>query len=98
MSKAAFDKIAAGLEDAIAFAGGDGSKGRIAAPIDVKKVRAATNKSQSEFASTYRLPVATVRDWEQNRRQPDAPARVLLAMIEADPAAVEKLIARSAHG
>ena len=95
MSKAAFDKIAAGLEDAIAFTGGDKTRGRVAAPIDVKKVRAATKKSQSEFASTYRLPVATVRDWEQSRRQPDAPARVLLSMIEADPAAVERLIARA---
>jgi hypothetical protein len=32
MSKRAFDKIAAGLEDAIAYAGGDASRGRARRP------------------------------------------------------------------
>jgi putative transcriptional regulator len=94
--KTAFDKIAAGLEDAIAYTGGDASRGRIAAPLDVKAIRAATKKTQAQFAHDYRLPVGTVRDWEQNRSQPDAPARILLSMIEAEPEVVEKLIARVA--
>jgi putative transcriptional regulator len=94
MSKA-FDKISAGLEDAIAFAQGDGSRGRVARPIDVRAIRIATNKTQKEFAEAYGLPVGTVRDWEQNRRQPDAPARVLLSLIEAEPGTVENLIAKN---
>ena len=93
--KSAFDKIATGLEDAIAYSEGDGTRGRVAAPLDVKAIRAKTRKSQEAFAATYRLPVGTVRDWEQNRRQPDAPARVLLALIQAEPETVEKLIARA---
>ncbi len=88
----AFDKIAAGLTDAIAFAGGDESRAHVAAPIDVKSVRAATKKTQADFAASYHLPIGTVRDWEQKRRQPDAPARVLLAMIEAEPETVERLV------
>jgi putative transcriptional regulator len=92
MTKTAFDKIAAGLEDAIAYQAGDTSRGRVARPIDVKAIRQATKKTQAEFASSYRLPVGTVRDWEQNRRQPDAPARVLLAMIELDPELVARLV------
>lgn len=95
MTKSAFDKIAAGLEDAIAYAGGDTSRGRIAAPLDVKAIRKATNKTQDAFAAAYHLPVGTVRDWEQNRRQPDAPARVLLSLIQAAPDAVEKLIEKA---
>lgn len=91
----AFEMIMAGLEDAIAWAEGDETRGRVANPIDVKRVRAAANKTQAEFARSYRLPIGTVRDWEQNRRRPDAPARVLLAMIEADPVAVERLIGRA---
>jgi putative transcriptional regulator len=93
--KSAFDKIAAGLEDAIAYTEGDTSRARVAEPLDVKAIRKRTNKSQEAFAATYRLPVGTVRDWEQNRRQPDAPARVLLSLIQAEPEAVEKLIARA---
>jgi len=93
----AFDKISAGLEDAIAFAQGNRSRGRIANPIDVRAIRIATKKTQKEFAESFGLPVGTVRDWEQNRRQPDAPARVLLFLIQAEPGTVENLIAKS-HG
>ena len=94
MSKA-FDKIAAGFEDAIAFAQGDTSRGCIAKPVNVKAIRERVRKTQTEFAQAFHLPVGTVRDWEQNRRQPDAPARVLLHLIEVDPETVERLIARA---
>lgn len=93
--KSAFEKIAAGLDDAIAYAGGDEARGRSAA-IDVRAIRAATKKTQAAFASSFRLPVATVRDWEQGRRHPDAPARVLLGMIAADPETVERLVSKAA--
>lgn len=92
--KSAFDKIAAGLADANAYAGGDASRGRVAT-VDVKDIRAATGKSQAAFAASYRLPIGTVRDWEQQRRQPDAPARVLLSMIAADPETVERLVSNA---
>lgn len=90
----AFEKIAAGLADAIAFAEGDASRARLAAGPDVKAIRAKTRLSQARFASKLRVPVATVRDWEQQRRTPDAPARTLLAMVEADPKAALALIDR----
>jgi putative transcriptional regulator len=89
----AFDKIAAGFEDAIAFAQGDASRGRIAKAVNVKAIRERVRKTQAEFAQAFHLPIGTVRDWEQNRRQPDAPARVLLHLIEVDPETVERLIA-----
>ncbi len=91
--KSAFDKIAAGLDDAIAYAGGDHSRGR-EATVDVKAVRAATDMSQQKFADTYRLRAATVRDWEQGRRAPDAGSLILLKMIQVDPKGVEKIIAK----
>ncbi|MGH6786848.1 MAG: helix-turn-helix domain-containing protein [Novosphingobium sp.] len=95
MSKA-FDKIAAGLADAIAYAEGDTGKGRIAAGPDVKAIRAKTRLSQTKFAGKLRLPVSTVRDWEQHRRSPDGPARTLLGMVDADPKAALALIERMA--
>ena len=93
MTKSVFDKIAAGLEDAIAHNKGDVTRGRIASPVDVKAVRLQANKTQAQFADAYRIPVATLRDWEQGRRQPDAPARALLTVIAADPLAVERMLA-----
>lgn len=94
MSKA-FDKIAGGLADAIAFAEGDTAKGRVAAGPDVKAIRAKTKLSQAKFAAKLKVPVATVRDWEQHRRSPDAPARTLLGIVDADPQAAMKLIERA---
>jgi putative transcriptional regulator len=92
----AFDKIAAGLADAIAFAEGDPVRGRVAAGPDVKAIRAKTKLSQAKFAEKLHIPVATLRDWEQHRRSPDAPARTLLRMVDADPTAALKLMARLA--
>jgi len=89
----AYGKIAAGLEGAIALAGGDEARARVAV-IDARAVRAATNLTQDDFARRFRFPLGTVRDWEQRRRQPDAGSATLLKMIAADPAGVERIIAK----
>ena len=94
MKKENFDGIMAGLEDAIAFVRGDTSRSRVVRGPDVKAIRAKTKLSQTKFASKLRVPVATVRDWEQHRRSPDAPARTLLGMVDADPKAALALIER----
>lgn len=92
--KSAFDKIAAGLDDAIAFAQGDGERARVAKVVDIKAIRAARGLSQGEFSRRYRLPLGTLRDWEQRRRTPDTGSKLYLAMIEADPEGVERIIAK----
>jgi putative transcriptional regulator len=89
-----FKGIMAGLEDAIAFVRGDPTRGRVAAGPNVKAIRAKTKLSQAKFAAKLRVPVGTVRDWEQYRRSPDAPARTLLGMVDADPQAALALIER----
>lgn len=91
-----FAGIVTGLEDAIAFVRGDESSARVAAGPDVKAIRAKTRLSQAKFADKLRVPVGTVRDWEQHRRSPDAPARTLLGMVDADPKAALALIERVA--
>ena len=90
MSKTAFDKIAAGLDDAIAYAGGDESRARVAQPVNVRKVRERVRMTQNAFAKAYRLPLGTLRDWEQHRREPDTGSRISLSMIEADPDGVRQ--------
>ena len=90
-----FQGIVAGLQDAIAFVQGDSTRGRVAAGPDVKAIRAKTKLSQAKFADKLRVPVGTVRDWEQHRRSPDAPARTLLGMVDADPKMALALIERA---
>lgn len=36
----------------------------------VKKLRKSTNKTQKEFASTYNIPLSTLKKWEQNESNP----------------------------
>src|SRR5579871_1011979 len=51
----------------------------------VKALRERMGLTQREFAEAFHLPLTTLRDWEQRRSVPDAPARALLLAIERDP-------------
>lgn len=95
MSKRAFEKVMAGLDDAIAYAKGDESRGRAHGPVDVKAIREANQMSQAAFAEAFHLKVAAVRDWEQGRRRPDTGSVTLLKMIQTDPGAVRKIISKA---
>jgi putative transcriptional regulator len=58
----------------------------------VKDIRRRLDMTQAQFAETFRLPLSTVRDWEQERSYPDAPARALLTAIARDPETMRRLI------
>jgi putative transcriptional regulator len=65
---------------------------RLMEPVDVKAIREQTGMSQEEFARTFSLNVASLRDWEQERRMPRGPARTLLRIIDREPAAVRRAL------
>jgi putative transcriptional regulator len=56
--------------------------------VDVREIREATKLSQAKFADLLSIELATLRNWEQGRRQPTGPARALLRAIHNDPVAV----------
>lgn len=60
--------------------------------VNVKKLRERLGLTQEEFAATYRIPVGTLRDWEQCRKNPDAPARAYLMVISRKPEAVAEML------
>ena len=62
----------------------------------VKALRQRLGLTQAEFAEAFHLPITTLRDWEQRRSTPDAPARALLLAIERDPKVMRKLLADGA--
>jgi putative transcriptional regulator len=62
----------------------------------VKAVRQQLGMTQAEFADAFHLPITTLRDWEQHRSVPDAPARALLLAIERNPKVMRKLLADKA--
>jgi putative transcriptional regulator len=58
----------------------------------VKVLRQRLGMTQEAFAAAFHLPITTLRDWEQRRSTPDAPARALLLAIERDPEAMKRLL------
>jgi len=50
-----------------------------------KIIRRALDPTQEEFAARYRIPLGTLRDWEQGRSEPDQPTRAYLTLIARDP-------------
>lgn len=94
MDKQDFEMMLAGLRDVADYQKGkrDGFVTHVPARVDVRAIRAQRGQTQNAFAQTYGFSVASVRDWEQGRRQPERSARILLAMIAHAPDAVEKVI------
>ena len=90
-----FKSIKRGLEEAVAFARRQGKATvheiDVSQP-DVRAVRTRTGLSQVDFARSIGIKKATLLNWEQRRRSPQGPARVLLAMIDKDPGIVQRML------
>lgn len=52
---------------------------------NAKEIRTKFNLTQNEFAKLLNISVATLRNWEQGRRRPEGPARVLLNVAHRHP-------------
>jgi len=92
------ERIIEGLEQAVAWTRGENDRVRVTLvevpDVDVRDVRQKMGLSQAQFATKFGFPPATLRNWEQGRAHPDAPTRVLLAVIAKHPEAVEDVLAR----
>ena len=60
--------------------------------VNVKRLREKLSLTQEEFAAAYRIPLGTLRDWEQRRKNPDATARAYLTVIQRNPEVVAQLL------
>ena len=87
MDKALFENLKQSLKEAAAIRRGELAPRRvtkISAP-DAKSIRAKVGLSQVEFARLIGVKVATLRNWEQLRRQPTGAAAALLTIVEKEP-------------
>jgi len=93
------ESIIQGLKEAIAWTKGENDNVGVTLvhvpEVDVRKVRLKMGLSQSQFATKFGFPPATLRNWEQGRSHPDAPTRVLLAVIAKHPEAVEDVLRKA---
>ena len=90
----AFDRVMAGLDEAQAYLNGERGGFEVhditvPAP-DVGGIRGRTGLSQPAFARSIGVPLKTLKNWEQGRRRPEGPARVLLALIDMRPSIVQE--------
>ena len=60
-----------------------------------RSVQQMLGMTQELFAARYGLTLARVRDWEQGRSAPDGAVRAYLKVIEKEPKAVERALARA---
>jgi putative transcriptional regulator len=95
----AFERIRAGLEDAIEYMEGDTKDRRVhhieVPAVNVRSIRHSTGLTQQGFSAKYGFAMAAVRNWEQGRRQPDRSARLLLMVIDKHPEVVEEVITKA---
>ncbi|MDR3531757.1 MAG: helix-turn-helix domain-containing protein [Rhodopila sp.] len=90
------DALIESLGDAVAHARGEASGVRVhtVEVPDVRAIRRKLHMSQQAFADTYRIPLPTLKNWEQGRRHPDAPAAAYLLAIARRPAEISAALAQ----
>ena len=65
-----------------------GEIGRVVTFPPVAETRARVGLSQADFARLLGVSVRTLQEWEQGRRAPSGPARMLLAIAHKNPRAL----------
>ncbi len=88
MRKELFEELLESVKQAKAIERGEMKAGRVF-HIDPKnpvaKTRGKLGLSQSKFASLLGISQDTLQNWEQGRREPTGPAKVLLRIASKHP-------------
>lgn len=66
-------------------------------PMSAREVRGKLGLTQEGFARLLNIPVATLRNWEQNRFSLDPAARTLLRLIDREPEAALRALRTPPH-
>ncbi len=85
-----FAELEASLKEGMAILRGEEKPSRtftFEAP-DVKAIRETLKLTQQQFAALMGISTRTLQNWEQGRRAPEGPARVLLMVAARNPQAV----------
>lgn len=91
------EELIASLEEAAQIIAGEVAPARVHHPaaipdVDVRAARQRLGMTQPAFAARFGVALPTLRKWEQGKRRPDGPARVLLRVIEREPDAVRRAL------
>lgn len=99
MNEEDFNALVKSMEQTAAWLSGEDVPGfRVHFPPggDVAAIRKRTGLSQAAFAQQIGVSIGTLRNWDQGRRCPNGPARVLLALLDKDPGIVARTLSDAA--
>ena len=88
MKKELFDELLLSVKEAAAIERGDLKPSRtfeVRTANDVVRVRGKLGLSQTKFAKLLGISEDTLQNWEQGRRKPSGPAKVLLRVAARHP-------------
>jgi putative transcriptional regulator len=88
MNKELFDELLLSVKEAAAIERGDLKPSRtfeVRTANDVVRVRGKLGLSQTKFAMLLGISEDTLQNWEQGRRKPTGPAKVLLRVAARHP-------------
>jgi putative transcriptional regulator len=96
MKKAAFNEMLQSVREAGAYLrGGRKAVARVdrISPDSIAAVRARLGFTQAQFAQALGISLDTLQNWEQGRRKPTGPAKVLLKVAARHPEVVLEAVA-----
>jgi putative transcriptional regulator len=88
MKKELFEELLESVKQAKAIEKGEFKAARVVrvnAKADIVRVRGKLGLSQSKFAAILGISADTLQNWEQGRRSPTGPAKVLLKIAAKHP-------------
>jgi len=90
MNEEMFNELLESVRQGGAIMRGEMQPSRVfhAGKLDIKGIREKYHLSQSQFATMLGISVRTLHNWEQGRRVPVGPARVLLEVAATHPEAL----------
>jgi putative transcriptional regulator len=90
------EEILESVRDAVAIAKGKAAPEThgidVPPEMDVKAIRMSLKLSHAQFAARYGFSLASIRDWERGRAQPDVTARAYLRVIQKEREAVDRAL------
>lgn len=90
MKEEFFNELVESIKEAKAIRKGERMPSRVTVieEPNVVEIRKKHKLNQEEFAALLGISVGTLRNWEQGRRKPQGPAKVLLKIAEKKPKAI----------
>lgn len=90
-------EIIHGMTEAIEYIRGNSGtakvhKVEIPNEIDVRVIRENLKLSRKEFADSFGFSTRTLQHWEQGDRAPHGSAKVLLLLLQREPATIAKIL------